>query len=258
MSHEFSSDNLGSDMQRLESGDTLRLTIEAPVKLDFLPDGRESLVAGDPERCKDFNHPQGDNTLGYKETCGIVSCVDILQQFGVEVTENDLAHYARDHGECTTDPTKEQKFNGRTTQFDQVHLLVEHGVPAHVEEAKSLEELAGFIEQGHGVIAEVNAGELWDDPNHPDPNNASYYDIGEANHAIVITGVARDPATGILQGFYINDSGSIPLHSAYFVDVEKMQKAFIADEIDAGLKLAGTRVSISAPGTCVVTDVVRT
>jgi hypothetical protein len=257
MSHEFSSEGLGSDLHRAESGDSWRFLAEVPMQLEHLPDGRESLVAGDPERCKDFNHPQGDNKLGYKFTCGIVSCVDILGQFGVEVTENDLAHYATDHGECSTDAL-DAKFNGKTTPWEQVHILAEHGVPAHVEAAESLEELASFIEQGHGVIAEVNCGELWDDPSHPDPNNTSNFGVGQANHAIVITGVARDPATGSLQGFYINDSGSIPLHSAYFVDVEKMQKAFIADEIDAGLKLAGTEVSILAPGTCVVTDVVRT
>jgi hypothetical protein len=235
MSHEFSSDSLGSDLHRAESGDASKWLAEVPVRLEHLPDGRESLVAGDPERCKHFSHKQGiENDLGYTEDCGLVSCEDILRQFGIEATENDVVHHAKDHGECDTSE-KDPSFNGGTTMEQQVQILADYGVPAHMENQESVEDLASFIEQGHGVIAEVNAGWLWEDPTH--------YGNGNANHAIVITGVAKDPVTGNIQGFYINDSGSG--ESAQFVDVEKM-------------KLAWNAPDGSGPGECVVTDTVLT
>jgi Peptidase_C39 like family len=208
--------------------------MEVPVQLEHLPDGRESVVAGDPERCKDFNHHQGANDLGFMEDCGLVSCSDILLQFGVEVTENDVVHHAVENGECDVQEA-EPKMDGGTTADNQAKVLSDYGIPAHAQQAESVEDLAGFVEQGHGVIAEVNAGVLWNDPNS--------LGAGYANHAIVITGVARDPQTGAIQGFYINDSGTGD--SARFVDVETMKAAWNAP-------------NGSTPGMCVVTDVVRT
>jgi Peptidase_C39 like family len=232
MSHDSSSDSPRGDIQQPESGDNWRWT-EVPVQLEQLPDGRESLVAGDPEHCKDFNHKQGANDLGFTQDCGLVSCSDILLQFGVEVTENDVVHHAVDNWEC--DVKNEPNMDGGTTVDNQAKILSDYGVPAHAQQAESIEDLAVFLEQGHGVIAEVNAGVLWNDPNK--------YGAGYANHAIVITGVARDPQTDAIQGFYINDSGTGD--SARFVDVKTMKGAW---NVPDG----------STPGTCVVTDVVRT
>jgi hypothetical protein len=89
-------------------------------------------------------------------------------------------------------------------------------VPARVETAVSLEGLAARVEEGRSIIAEVDAGVLWDD--------ASYFGWGLPNHAITITGVARDPATGEIQGFFINDSAAPD--SGRFVDAETMGVAF--------------------------------
>jgi hypothetical protein len=232
MSNEFTSDSAASDLHRLESGDAWgALITDVPTHLEQLPDGREALVSGDPERCKQFNHHQGDNSLNYPSDCGLVSCEDILQQFGVEVSEDDVVRHASDNWECSTqgDP----KFLGETTIEQQRQVLADYGVFAQVETVESLENLASFVEHGHGVIAEVNAGVLWDDPQS--------YSTGLQNHAIVITGDARDPETGKLLGFYINDSGRGD--SGRFVDVDTM-------------KLAWNAPTGSEPGYCVVTDAV--
>jgi hypothetical protein len=191
---------------------------DVPHHLDVLPDGRETLVIGDPERCKDFNHPQGDNTLGYQGTCGLVSCEDVLRHFGVEVTEDDVVRYAHDQGLCAVSDELSQC--GGTTELGQAQILTDMGVPAHPELSSSLEELASHVENGQGTIIEVNAGVLW--------NDANYFDTGQANHAIVVTGVARDPQTGDIQGFYVNDSGrGLPEDSGRFLETATMQSAWL-------------------------------
>jgi hypothetical protein len=188
---------------------------EVPTKLEVLPDGREVLVIGEPERLKEFNHQQGDNSFGFLGTCGLVSCEDILRQFGLNVTENDVVRYAIENGRCYTEGEPAQ--NGGTTPIDQAAILTDHGVPAHVEVNSSVEQLADYVEQGRGIIIEVNAGVLWNDPN--------YYGNGEMNHAIVVTGVDRDPSTGAVLGVYINDSGNG--NSGQRIEVDQLRQMWI-------------------------------
>jgi hypothetical protein len=205
---------------------------EVPAYVDVLPDtGKEVVVIGDPEGRRELNHHQGDNPLGFQGTCGLVSCEDLLRWFGKEVTEADVVLYAAIRGLCYVgdDPTK----CGGTSEWSQAQLLSELGVPAHVESGRGLDDLAGWVQEGRGIIIEVNAGELWNFP--------GAYDEGQANHAIVVTGVARDPDTGAVEGFYINDSGrGYPGDSGRFIPAELMERAWV-----------------EPGGSAVVTDVVR-
>jgi hypothetical protein len=209
---------------------TAALASDVPAQLDTLPDGQPSVMYGDVKQYADFNHKQGDNLYGFNEDCGLVSCQDVLNQFGVPVSETDVVTHAITNNECNMDVNS--AFNsGGTTPGDQAQILNDFGVPAHAETGQSAEDLASNLEHGHGAIVEVNAGVLWHDPN--------YYENGQSNHAITVTGVARDPATGQIQGFYINDSGDGK--SAEFVPESVMTKAWI----DTG-------------GQCVITDAVHT
>jgi Peptidase_C39 like family len=203
--------------------------IDVPEQPGTLPDGSPSLTIGDVQGDAAFNHQQGDNPYGFQEDCGLVSCQDVLNQFGVPVGEGDVVGHAIQNGECTVlsgDPTD----SGGTSADQQAQILTDYGAPAHAETGQSLEQLAQDVEQGHGTIIEVNAGVLWDDPQHVEG--------GGANHAVTVTGVARDPQTGDIQGFYINDSGTG--QSAEFVPAQTMTTAWQ----DTG-------------GTCVVTDAVN-
>ena len=205
------------------------LGIDVPTQLDVLPGGEQSLVIGDVSGYADFNHQQGDNPYGIQQDCGLVSCQDVLNQFGIPVTETDVVNHAIQDGECQFSPD-DIAGSGGTTVADQVHILNDFGVPAHAESGQSLEQLAANVEQGHGVIIEANAGVLWDDP--------SYVENGGANHAVTVTGVARNQVTGHIQGFFINDSGTG--QSGEFVSAQTMTGAWQ----DTG-------------GQCVVTDVVH-
>lgn len=204
---------------------------EVPQYLDVLPDNTEVLVTGDVDRFRDCNHKQGMNELGFQSTCGLVSCEDVLRQFGFDVNEVGIVNYAARTGLC--DVSHPAPLCGGTTEYSQAELLSEMGLPAHAEFGNSQEQLAQYVEEGRGIIVEVNAGELW--------GSHEYYGFGEANHAIVVTGLARDPTTGEIEGFYINDSGrGYPSDSGRFVDSELMRHAWE-----------------NAGGSCVITDVVR-
>jgi len=198
-----------------ELSEELERIPEVPQSLEILPDGTEVVVTGDPQWSARFNHQQGDNSLGYQGTCGLVSCEEVLRQAGLEVTEEDVVRYACDHGMCVTDASPEA--NGGTTVMEQATILNDLGVPAHPEALDSTEDLASHLEVGQSVILAVNAGELWNDP--------AAYGTGEANHSILATGVARNVETGEAAGFYVNDSGAGK--GAWFVPADDMKAAWL-------------------------------
>lgn len=231
-----------SEMTFGEGGDSVRETglpnnafpfWEVPTYLDVLSEsGREVLVVGDVERCRELNHRQGDNPYGFLGTCGLVSCEDVLRQFGVSVNESEVVSHAARAGLCEANGDREMC--GGTTEWSQAQILTDAGVPAHAEFGRSISDLQQWVLEGRGTILEVNGGELW--------NNPAAYEGGRANHAICLTGVAIDPASGELAGFYVNDSGrAYPGDAGRFIPTDLMQRMWA----DAG-------------GSAVITDLTRT
>jgi hypothetical protein len=212
----------------LDDGHEARGWTDVPQTFDILPDGHEAIVIGDVVADRALWHPQGENSFGFKGTCGLVACEEMLREVGVEVTEDTVVEHAIDHGQCSV--TLSPLTSGGTTAQSQVALLGDFGVPAHIERLGSLEEVAQALEHGHAVIAEVNVGRLW--------NDVRQYDFGHANHTVAITGVARDPANGRILGMFVNDTGrGVPGDAGRFVAAGRME----ASLIDAG-------------GECVISD----
>jgi|SRR5579864_3141411 len=191
------------------------LETEVPSRLEQWPDGREMLIIGDPQGDKAFTHRQGDNPFGFEGTCGLCSCENVLRAFGLEVTEADVVAFAVKEGLCqvSDDPAR----SGGTTVFRQAELLSRLGVPSNATLGGTLDGLASDLEEGKGVIVELNAGVLWD--------RADFVEEGQANHAVTVTGVARDPQTGNIEGFFINDSGTGK--AGQFVDASTMREAWV-------------------------------
>ena len=119
----------------------------APQHMDTLTDGREVLVIGDTDRYGDFNHKQGDNELGFKQDCGLVSSQEVLNQFDIPVTENDVVNHAVDNNQCAVVPGDASQ-SGGTSADGQAHVLSDYGVPAHVENNGNLDDLATNIQDG--------------------------------------------------------------------------------------------------------------
>lgn len=198
-----------------DTGPELPLVTEVPRQLDLLPDGREALVVGDVEKCKEYTHPQGDNPYGYRGTCGLVSIEGIARLFGIDIDEAGVVTIAIITDLCNNEGAPDQL--GGTSVFGQTELLKILDIPATAVRGQALDDLAGALEEGRGVIIETNAGVLWD--------RADYYGDGSMNHAVVATGVARDVATGEILGFYINDSGTGD--AGRFVPADVMQEAWV-------------------------------
>jgi hypothetical protein len=189
--------------------------VAVPVRSGQLPDGQPIQIIGDVLGDAAFNHLQGDNPEHDHGDCGIVSCADVLNQFGVRLTEADaFLHAERRHELHEVQGRPNQ--SGWTLPSEQAAILTDYGVPAHAEEAQPVERLALAVQHGHGVIAMVNAGVLWSDP--------QALGHGQANHAVTVTGLARDRYDGALLGLYINDSGTG--QSGQFVSVHLMTTAF--------------------------------
>lgn len=181
-----------------------------------LPDGTRAVVSGSPEEFKELNHKQGDNEKGFEGTCGLVSVEEVANQFGKDVSEDDVVSYAIDNNLTVTD-SNDNSMNGGTTPEQQAAILNGYGIPSQVLQLNSMDDLSTYIEQGHGVILETNAGVLW--------NDANYLQGGQINHAVVATGVAHDELSGSLLGFFINDSGTN--ESGQFIPVNTMNQAWL-------------------------------
>jgi hypothetical protein len=167
---------------------------DVPVSLEMLPDGREALVYGD---VLEAVPRQGDNAFGFEQTCGLCACADVLRQMGVEVSEDDVVRQAVATDACSIKDLPAD--SGGTGEDALVRLLSDFGVPAHAERLESTEDLATVVEQGRGAIISANAGLLWDD--------GDVVGNGGADHAVHVVRVARDPLSGEVLGFFVNDSG---------------------------------------------------
>ena len=190
--------------------------IGVPARLGRLPDERPSLLIGDVSGYAAFNHLQGDNPENDHGDCGVMCCAEILNQFGLRLTEADLVNHASRCRELHV-VAGEADRSGWTLPEELVRMLGDYGVPAHSGRDQSIDQLASAVQCGHGVIAAVNAGVLWCD--------ARVLGHGQANHAVTITGIGREPYDGALQGFYINDSGNG--QSGQFISAYLMTTAFV-------------------------------
>jgi hypothetical protein len=171
---------------------------EVPIEPTTLPDGRDAIIVGNHEECT-------DRAVGAQQyaDCGVVSCANVANEFGQNITEDQAVTDAVQKGLCDDGRCDDGSIDydrlGASSPESRQEILREYGIDSQLVEVKSLEDIAQPIENGQGEIICVNAGELWD--------NDEYKDSGEYNHAVQVTGVARDDESGEILGFYVNDSG---------------------------------------------------
>lgn len=208
-----------------ENSENLELKLEEeclePRVMD-IPEVGEVLVSGDPfELAKNLDSVQGDNIYNARGDCGLVSVCNILRMCGFNVDENEIVGRALERNLCFYEPNGSPEKNGGTYDWQRQMLLGDYGIRTeyHSGTSASPEMLARYVEAGHGVNLSVNAGYLWDKVNA--------VGIGRANHSIIVTGTARDPATGELKGLFVCDSGCGRSDSgAMFVSLEKLEMAY--------------------------------
>lgn len=199
-----------------------------------VPGVQEAIVIGNPEEiAMVLDSVQGDEVEGAEGTCGLTSIANLCVMNGQDVTEGMVVEYALENGLCNYDPWAPEETGG-TSAESQVEILKAFGIDAEFNDASvhTYETIADAIENGKGVIVELDAGELWNEP------GCSTKFLGlfpVANHAVTITGVARDAATGEIAGFYICDSGRQMLSDACrYIPMEDFSKVYNSDIINAG------------------------
>lgn len=183
-------------------------------------EGHTIEIIGGPEKEVEGRKAQGDNPYDVRGDCGLVSSRDVLLQFGIHVSEADVVKFAVENHICAYDVSKPSENRGGTGTQAIVEVLHHYGVEAHGEYGGSIEQLATNIMTGRGVIIGVESSVIW-----PEGEQPGFRPTGKADHAITVTGVAIDQASGTILGFYVNDSGAGNFNR--LVPVDMMKKAWV-------------------------------
>lgn len=171
---------------------------------------------GNPEQDAQFWHEQR-----HDDTCAIAAQRGVLEK-----------HTGQDYGEEAL--RQEAHENGwyapgyGTSSTDVGNLLDMHGVPVKPWEDADMDSLRSELEQGHDVIAEVDAGYLWNDPAA----------IGEG-HAVWVTGLEFDQGEEVA-GVFLNDTGNPEIGGGGRVSGE----AFRASWMERGNRMVSTQDSV--------------
>lgn len=107
-------------------------------------------------------------------TCAVVSQEMILKEFGIDVSETELAVEATEKGWLST---------AGTPMCNTGLLLQEHGVACH--QGCGMEGIVEELAQGHKVIVGVDSNELWGVESQPDWLQLN------PNHALVLQGIRQ-------------------------------------------------------------------
>jgi hypothetical protein len=114
----------------------------------------------------------------YPDTCAIKSQQLILQDFGIDLPQEQLINEAMNMG--IYEP------GSGTQPVDVGKLLDLHGVPCTATHDATILDLTRALAQGHKVIIGVDSGELWNAGSHELIEDF----MGEvADHALIVAGI---------------------------------------------------------------------
>ncbi len=138
----------------------------------------------------------------YDDTCAIQSQHLILQQYGIDVTQEEMIAIAKENGWYA---------EGYGTPMNMVGKLLDYyGIDVKGSEGNNIFNLSNELAQGHQIIVGVDAYELI----YPDETAGMDLVYGDAaNHALVVVGIdtsdpdnvqviVTDPGTGNRQMAY--------------------------------------------------------
>lgn len=156
----------------------------------------------------------------YSDTCAIKSQQLILENFGINLSEEQLRNEAMAYGWYTP--------GGGTPMEDVGKLLELHGVKVHQYVNGNIFNVVNELAQGHNVIMGVDSGELW------------HYGFLEkledkllggerADHALIVSGIDTSDPTDVK--VIITDPGTGDFCKEYsfsqFVDAAKDSNFFM-------------------------------
>lgn len=156
-------------------------------------------IIGDPEGQAGFWEVQST-----PDSCAVVSQVSLLHQFDVDISQDDALFECEKNGWYIS--------GEGTPTWDVGRLMEAHGVETHSVHNANLSDLVAELQQGHGVIVNVNSAELWDQGLLEkliqwfcDTFGLDNSTFNPADHAVVVTGIDVSDADN--PQIIINDSG---------------------------------------------------
>lgn len=168
-------------------------------------DQPEKRVIGNPEHDAKFCHEQERC-----DTCAIASQRGIIEKHsGHDPGEKALSQEAEKRGWYVSEGD-----DAGTPIACVGNLLDSHDVPTTRWNSASMDTLRDELENGHDVIAGVDAGFLWQNADH----------IGEG-HAVWVTGLETDE-TGKANGVFLNDTGNPEIGGGGRVSTETFEQAW--------------------------------
>ena len=215
------------------------LGVEIPVEVinkskTFITDNNLDTNTGG-ERIEGMMYAQGNNKLGYQQTCGPTTLANSLNRITDtnRFTENDMVKAAAENKLCSTSGSPENC--GLTDTEDIVKLAdvvvsPEENITTEVyeyDEALSVDELASRLKDPNTVaMVGVDSCTLWD--TDKDVTNSSLFNNDGSvysDHWIMVDG-PEFGEDGNLKGFKIVDSGG----GESFVDRDKFESMYIGND----------------------------
>lgn len=196
------------------------------VESSELADERHLLSEQAARRVDGFAE-QGQNDLGYDGTCGLASSAEMLSDLtGENFSENDVVRHAAANGLCETDSSDPADLGGTTVESLRV-LQRDAGVQSTNLRDCDLDSLARYVDSGDGVVAAVKAAEYWPSVGIYESESARSAALAQrgTDHVVWVTGVSRDPGTGAVTGFFVNDTGR-PDGAGLFLSNAEMRSAW--------------------------------
>lgn len=155
----------------------------------------------------------------YPDACAFQSQAMILQEYGIDVNQNDLIKIAKEHGWYV---------EGHGTPHDKIGKLLEYfGVETTTTEGNNIFNLVNELSQGHRILVKVDSGELW----APGLNEKleDHLILEYSDHALLVVGIDTSDPSDVK--VIVTDPGNGKTQYAYtekeFMDAWKDSKCFM-------------------------------
>lgn len=143
----------------------------------------------------------------YPDTCAIKSQQIILNEFGIDVTEDQFVQFSYEQGWYNGD-------GSGTAAQDVGKLLESANIPVTRQDGANVFNLVSELSQGHKVIVGVDSEELWG--NKFMAWIKDFFMGDTPDHALVVAGIDTSDPDNVM--VIVDDPGSGEYHKAYPLD----------------------------------------
>lgn len=158
-------------------------------------------------------------TQRFANTCAIATQVQVLRAHGLLPLNADPRAQEKELGDLAI---ARGFFDDGTPKNYSGELLIERGLLVSKINTGNLQELVEVFRRGHIAQLSVDGRYFWTGKDQSVP----------LPHAVLVTGLEVDRASGQVLGAYVNDTGTAPPGGGRFEPIEKLAKAMYGDMME--------------------------